>query len=48
MICKKCGRSIPERAEKCPYCGKRTPRGWEKKKEQVLAPVTSLFKKKKR
>ncbi|MCR4950021.1 MAG: zinc-ribbon domain-containing protein [Solobacterium sp.] len=48
MICRKCGRSIPERAEKCPYCGTRTKKGWSKEGEKLISPITSIFKKKRK
>jgi sarcosine oxidase delta subunit len=48
MNCLKCGKSIPVYAEKCPYCGRRTKKGWEKEGEKVLKPVTDVLKKIKR
>ena len=51
MICKKCRKSIPDSALKCPYCGFRTLNGWKDMgKRTVVKPVKDLvtlpFKKK--
>jgi hypothetical protein len=48
MQCRKCGKSIPEFAAKCPYCGRRTAYGWQKEGEKALKPVNELLKKIKR
>jgi len=45
MECRRCGKSIPEYAFKCPYCGRRTQKGWEEEGKKVLKPVTDLIKK---
>ncbi|MCR5230093.1 MAG: hypothetical protein K6D03_08190 [Solobacterium sp.] len=46
MICKKCGKSIPDRAFKCPYCDTRTAEGWKHEGKKIIEPITGLFKKK--
>ncbi len=45
MICRRCGKSIPELSFKCPFCGKRTQKGWEQEGKKILKPVTDIFKK---
>lgn len=45
MICKRCGKSIPERAEKCPYCGKKTENGWRRDGERLVDPIVKKIKK---
>lgn len=45
MICKRCGKSIPELTFKCPYCGRTTAKGWEQKGKKILKPVTDIIKK---
>lgn len=45
MICKRCGRKIPESALKCPYCEKKTSAGWKHEGEKLISPVTKLIKK---
>ena len=45
MQCTKCGKSIPDRAFKCPYCGKRTKKGWHREGEKLLSPLTDTIKK---
>ncbi len=44
MICQRCGKSIPELSFKCPYCGKRTQKGWEQEGKKILKPVTNASK----
>ncbi|MBR3311867.1 MAG: zinc-ribbon domain-containing protein [Solobacterium sp.] len=44
MRCRKCGKSIPDSAKKCPYCYTRTAEGWKKEGEKLIAPVKELFK----
>ena len=48
MICGKCGKSIPELANKCPYCGRKTKKGWENDGREILKPVTDILQKIKR
>ncbi|MBQ9328322.1 MAG: hypothetical protein IJ225_07275 [Solobacterium sp.] len=45
MQCKRCGKSIPELSFKCPYCGKRTQKGWEQEGKKALKPITDIVKK---
>ncbi len=45
MICRKCGNSIPESANKCPYCNARTINGWKNEGKKLIAPITDIFKK---
>ncbi|MBQ1467087.1 MAG: zinc-ribbon domain-containing protein [Solobacterium sp.] len=45
MICRKCGKSIPDSANKCPYCYTRTANGWKNEGKKLIKPVTDLLKK---
>ncbi len=46
MKCKKCGKQIPDRAFQCPYCGKKTEKGWEKDIDKVIGtPIKNVLKK---
>lgn len=46
MQCKRCGRSIPDRALKCPYCDTRTANGWKREGEKIfIDPFKKLAKK---
>ncbi len=45
MNCVKCKRPIPNSAEKCPYCGKKTVEGWKKEGERTfIKPFKDLAK----
>ena len=43
MKCPRCGKSIPDRAFQCPYCNKRTKKGWQHEGEKIVAPSQSLL-----
>lgn len=43
MQCKKCGKSIPDRALKCPYCNTKTVKGWKNEGEKLISPITKFF-----
>lgn len=45
MKCPRCGKSIPDRAFQCPYCNKRTKKGWQHEGEKIVAPLTNMIKK---
>ena len=44
MQCKKCGKTIPDRALRCPYCNKKTANGWKNDGEKLLSPIIKVFK----
>ena len=45
MICKNCGKSIPDSANKCPYCDAKTINGWKNDGKKLISPITDIFKK---
>ena len=45
MKCPRCGKSIPDSAFQCPYCNKRTKKGWQHEGEKLVAPLTKAIKK---
>ncbi|MBR3357396.1 MAG: hypothetical protein IKG46_06145 [Solobacterium sp.] len=45
MQCTRCKKSIPERALRCPYCGKKTAEGWRDDGRKLVSPITNVIKK---
>ena len=43
MQCKRCGKSIPDRALRCPYCNKKTVKGWQNDGEKLIEPRKKVF-----
>jgi hypothetical protein len=45
MYCRKCGKSIPDSALRCPYCDAPTVNLLKKEGKKLIEPLTDLFKK---
>ena len=45
MQCTRCKKPIPERALRCPYCGKKTAEGWRDDGRKLVSPITNVIKK---